>query len=169
MKSKALSTVLISFVFALVIGANVFAFDSNDYPLSTIKEKIVEYDEYMINNLAKDETLPKEKLVLIIPETVPFKALAEYTGQFRALSETNKELLSLFGKSRKLDMLAIYDKEIKVIDSDGESYWIPIQKTFTSPMKEECQKGKKIILYLLWCIQKGNETLIVANEFSCKD
>lgn len=63
--------------------------------------------------------------------------MVTYSGDARPLSKTNREFLELLGKTRNLDFLAHISEEIKIEDSDGRIYWIPIQKIHLEYLKKE--------------------------------
>jgi len=155
---KALWIVLLSITVNVLLIGQVLAFIATDYPLSTMEQRYKCEDGI-------EHTIICNGGNYVYLEPITFSINSKYLNQSRKISAEKALLIELYAQNRRLSLDSIYKHEILIKDVDSNEYWIPIQETHLTSLKDEWFSGAKITLYLLMLGKIHDSCIVVTNEF----
>ncbi len=148
-------------LFVFLFCFELFAVNADQYPISTINV-IVAGEKTKIEKDNKGIALH----ITMLGGGIPFRVIGRWTGNARPISSDTVQFLEMYAKYRKMDLLSLFKNEIEFIDSDGDTYWIPIQDSFHDAFVKEIQTPKKsVLLYLIMCGFLEENPVFLMNEF----
>jgi hypothetical protein len=150
-------------LFATTTMAQGFPWD--DFKPHTLAE-IVKIDEREINDSVKQNRLIFHGDMFLSVVRV------KYTGKRRAMSDTKKEVLKMWGQSFSIphaeEYAAMYEEDM-LFTENGVEYWLPVQKQVLPYFAKELKEGEDVNIYIVRaggiCSKKVCDWLFLVEEF----
>ncbi|HVG19400.1 MAG TPA: hypothetical protein VNI02_10125 [Blastocatellia bacterium] len=140
-------------------------FPWDDFKPRTLAE-IVKIDEREINASVQ------EKRLIFHADMFLSVIKVKYTGKRRAMSDTKKEMLKMWGQSFSIpnaeEYAAMYEEDM-LFTENGVEYWLPVQKKVLPHFAKELKEGEYVNIYIVRaggiCSRKVCDWFFLVEEF----